>query len=234
MDSGVRTQLYQWQTPSGHQFYVSQQAMLYLQVDERIGKGYLHINDLDSAYKKLPMPIQNVRDVVAKWFDRSLDLDTKTDDEINVTTNFFRWRTRSEHTFYAPLHTLRIAYEEPNGEFSIYGADGRMLLTNAQARKLIEAWKASEMQVNPNAYTSINWKLQKSSEQLYVPFKSIIYFYINPNYSGRILLCDKKTILTMTAEQAENFAKALSQHSIDLGEAELNVQKAGKNSHSIS
>jgi hypothetical protein len=180
------------------------------------------------------MPIQNAKDVVAKWFKRSLDLDKNTDDKINVTQNFFRWRTRSEHTFYAPLHTLRIAYEEPNGEFSIYGADGRMLLTNAQARNLIEAWKTSETQVDPNAYTSINWELKSSSEQLYVPIASIMYFYINPDYSGRILLCNKKTILTMTAEQAGNFHRALSQHSIDLGEAELNVQKVGQNAHSIS
>jgi len=234
MDSEVRTKLYQWQTPSQHQFYVSQQAMLYLQVDERIGRGYLYINDLDSAYKKLPMPIQNARDVVAKWFNRSLDLDTKTDGEIKISSNFFRWRTSSEHTFYAPLNALRIAYKEPNGEFNIYGADGRMLLTDAQARKLISAWETSETRVDPDAYTSINWKLKSSSEQIYVPITSIMYFYVNPDYSGRIVLRNKNTILTMTTKQAENFATALSQHSIDLGEAELNVQKAGQNSHSIS
>ena len=234
MNSGVRTKLYQWQTPSQHQFYVSQQAMLYLQVDEQIERGYLYINELDSAYKKLPIPIQNARDVIVEWFDRSLDLDKKIGDETKISSIFFCWRTRSEHTFYAPLHTLRIAYKEPNGEFNIYGADGRMLLTDAQARKLVAAWETSETRVDPDAYTSINWKLKSSSEQIYVPITSIMYFYVNPDYSGRILLCDKKTILTMTAEQAENFATALSQHSIDLGEAELNVQKAGQNSHSIS
>jgi len=234
MDSGVRTQLYQWQTPSGHQFYVSQQAMLYLQVDEQIERGYLYINDLDSAYKKLPIPIQNARDVIVEWFDRSLDLDKKIGDETKISSIFFCWRTRSEHTFYAPLHTLRIAYKEPNGEFNIYGADGRMLLTDAQARKLVAAWETSETRVDPDAYTSINWKLKSSSEQIYVPITSIMYFYMNSDHSGRILLCNKNTILPITAEQAENFATALSQHSIDLGEAELNVQKAGQNSHSIS
>jgi len=234
MDGGVRTQLYQWQTRSQHQFYVSRQTMLYLQVDERIERGYLHINDLDSAYNKLPMPIQNVRDFVKKWFDRSLDLDKKTGDEIKVSSNFFCWRTSSGHTFYAPLHTIRIAYKEPNGKFNVYGADGRMLLTNAQARKLIAAWEASETRVDSDAYTSIHWELKSSSEQIYVPITSIMYFYMNTNYSGRILLSNKKTILTMTAEQARNFATALSQHSIDLGEAELNIQKTGQHAHSIS
>ena len=234
MNSEARTKLYQWQTPSQHQFYVSQQAMLYLQVDEQIERGYLYINDLDSAYKKLPIPIQNARDVIVEWFDRSLDLDKKIGDETKISSIFFCWRTRSEHTFYAPLHTLRIAYEEPNGDLHIYGPDGRMPLTNAQARKLISAWETSETRVDPDAYTSINWKLKSSSEQIYVPITSIMYFYVNPDYSGRIVLRNKNTILTMTTKQAENFATALSQHSIDLGEAELNVQKAGKNSHSIS
>jgi len=234
MDSGVRTQLYQWQNPSQYEFYVSQQAMLYLQVDERIERGYLYINDLDSAYKKLPMPIQNARDVIAEWFDRSLDLDTETDGEIKISSNFFRWRTRSEHTLYAPLHTLRIAYKEPNGDFNIYGPDGRMLLTEAQARKLVAAWETSETRVDSDACTSIHWQLKSSGEQIYVPITSIMYFYVNPDYSGRIVLRNKNTILTMTTKQAENFAKALSQHSIDLGEAELNFQKAGQNSHSIS
>jgi len=234
MNSGVRTKLYQWQTPSQHQFYVSQQAMLYLQVDEQIERGYLYINDLDSAYKKLPIPIQNARDVIVEWFDRSLDLDKKIGDETKISSIFFCWRTRSEHTFYAPLHTLRIAYKEPNGEFNIYGADGRMLLTDAQARKLIAAWETSETRVDSDACTSIHWKLKSSGEQIYVPITSIMYFYMNSDHSGRILLCNKNTILPITAEQAENFATALSQHSIDLGEAELNVQKAGQNSHSIS
>jgi len=208
--------------------------MLYLQVDERIGRGHLYINDLDSAYKELPIPNQNAKDIVEQWFYRSLDLETNTDGEIKISSKFFRWRTSSEHTFYAPLHTLRIAYVEPNGKFNVYGADGRMLLTDAQARKLIADWKASETRVDSNAYTSIHWKLKSSSKKIYVPITSIMYFYMNPDYSGRVLLRDKNTILLMTAEQAMNFAIALSQNSIDLGEAELNVQKAGQHAHSMS
>jgi len=234
MNSGVRTKLYQWQTPSQRRFYASQQAILYLKVDERIRRGYIYINDLDGLYEKLPMLIQNVQDFIEKLFDRSLDLDKKDGDEIKVSSNFFRWRTSVEHTFYAPLHTLRIAYEEPNGDLNIYGPDGRMPLTNAQARKLIAAWETSETRVDSDACTSIHWKLKSSGEQIYVPITSIMYFYMNSDYSGRIVLRNKNTILTMATEQAENFAKALSQHSIDLGKAELNFQKAGQNSHSIS
>jgi len=234
MDSGVSTQIYQWQTPSQHQFYVSQQAILYLKVDEQIGRGHLYINSLDSAHKKLPIPIQNALDVFEKFLNRSLDLEKNTVGEIKISSKFFRWRTSSEHTFYAPLHTLRIAYVEPNGRFNVYGADGRMLLTDAQARKLIAAWEASETRVDSDAYTSIHWKLKSSSEQIYVPITSIMYFYMNPDHSGRILLLNKNTILTMTAEQAENFERALLQHSIDLGEAELNVQKAGQHAYSMS